>query len=52
MVIFFLDRYIDNFVDFEKREMEQFSNGKIFNEVLSNMKCFLVDEDNKYTKNP
>ena len=46
----FLDRYIDNFVDFEKREMEQFSNSKIFNEVLSNMKCFLVDEDNKYTK--
>ena len=42
------DKYIDSFLDFSNRDMESFVDYQLFNSCLAEMKCFLVDKQNKY----
>lgn len=42
------DKYIDSFLALSNRNIESFEDYKLFNSCLAEMKCFLVDKDNKY----
>lgn len=42
------DKYIDSFLALSNRDIESFEDYKLFNSCLAEMKCFLVDKDNKY----